>query len=541
VASALPALGVGLLLLTFIAFPSHLVPALRPILISSGLLLTGFWVLREWATTRTERALLERVRRQRDRYRELLHSAPLGIALVGERGAIEMVNPLFAQLLGSDVASVDHPRLREIGVAELVVTARAESRVRSLEATLPDGKTKVVVRAAPAADSTLLIVENVTEQRELLQQLTRAQKLEVVGALAGGIAHDFNNLLTAAMVGTSLARPESGDQEALDQVERALRQAAALTRRLLTLGRKQAPHLENIDPAVVAARALDTLKLGLPAHIALKRDLPFGLGRVLADPDQLEQAVLNLGLNARDALPEGGTITVELRRTDADGVSRAELSVADDGVGIEPSAVERIFEPFFTTKAPGAGTGLGLPMVATFAQRHGGSVGVSSRPGGGSRFTLSLPWVEEGAAVASEPAQQAQELIPGQGHILLVDDNEPALHAAESTLEACGYRLSLARSAAEALEIMDNRGEQIDLILTDAIMPGQSGAALLGELRQRGFRQPAAIVSAYEPEELREQGQSYPRLGKPYLPHELARLVHRLLQERAAQPSGGST
>ncbi len=538
--NVLPALCVGLLTLAIVAYPQNVVRELRPVLITGGLALAALLVLREWGIGRVERALNARARHERDRYRELVFNAPLGIASVDDRGELEASNPLFSALLGYEPRNVDEdPRLVELGVAKLVSDARSTGMQGELEAVLPDAQTHVVFRAAPATASVLLIAENVTEPRKLSQQLLRAQKMELVGTLAGGIAHDFNNLLTAAMVGTSLARdglegevPDTAStSEFLDQVDRALEQSAILTRRLLTLGRKQAPKLENVDPAVVAARAIDILRLALPENIDLQETLPRGLGHVRADPDQLEQALLNLGLNARDALPEGGTIQIVLE-LESGAQSALKISVSDNGIGISAEALDRIFEPFFTTKAPGAGTGLGLPMVMVFAQRHGGSVEVESTEGKGSRFTLALPPCDPIPSDTASATPTLQERPTGAEHILIVDDNEDALLAAAAALRTCGHTLSLARSAAEAIELMNKRGNQVELVITDAVMPGQSGAAMLRELRNLGFRQPALVVSAYERDPFENNDPSIRHLSKPYRPQQLTSVVRSLLDER---------
>jgi signal transduction histidine kinase len=537
--SVLPALCVGLLTLAIVAYPQNVVRELRPVLISGGLLLASLLVLREWGIGRVERMLLARARHERDRYRELLWNAPLGIASVNEQGEFEASNPLFAQLLGHEPHSIDKDeQLAELGVPQLVSEARQTGKTLTLEAVLPDGQTHLVFRAAPATASVLLIAENVTESRKLSQQLLRTQKMELVGTLAGGIAHDFNNLLTAAIVGTSLARDELETNpvdkksmgEFFDQVDRALEQSTKLTRGLLTLGRKQTPKLEEVDPASVAARAVDMLRLALPENIDLVDSLPRGLAHVRADPDQLEQALLNLGLNARDALPQGGNIRIEL--TCEEGV--AKVSVSDDGLGIPAQGRERIFEPFFTTKAAGVGTGLGLAMVSVFAQRHGGSIDVESAPGHGSRFTLTLPLCSPKTIERSAQAPPQKVRRSSAEHILVVDDNEDALLAAAAALRSCGHVLSLARSAADAVEVMNERGKEIELIITDAVMPGQSGAAMLRELRKRGFKQPALVVSAYERDPFEPGDQSVSHLSKPYRPQQLTELVRRLLDEARA-------
>jgi two-component system cell cycle sensor histidine kinase/response regulator CckA len=333
---------------------------------------------------------------------------------------------------------------------------------------------------------------DVTERRQLESQLLQAQKMEAVGRLAGGVAHDFNNSLGVILGYTELLMRQAGDAQRgkLEQILKATHRASGLTRQLLAFSRKQI-----VVPQVLDLNALlSDLQKMLGRLIGEDIDLAIvpaaDLGQVKADPGQLEQVVMNLCVNARDAMPDGGTLRIETANAElhAGEASQQEpvasgryvmLSVSDTGCGIEEELLSKIFEPFFTTKEPGKGTGLGLAMVYGIVKQAGGHVSAQSEPGRGTTFTIHLPRIDEPSA-----AEVHEGPMPSKGSetILLVED-EAALRAiAREILEEHGYRVIEAGGANEAIEIVNRHPEPIHLLLTDVVMRGMNGRALAESL-----------------------------------------------------------
>jgi len=381
------------------------------------------------------------------------------------------------------------------------------------------------------------------ELRRRDEQLRRAQRLEAVGQLAGGLAHDFNNLLTAITANLFFVRERlpGGDPalEDLDAAAEAAGRAAKLTRQLLTFARRQVvePRLVDLNESVASLDRMLAPLLGGRIERCLK--LAPGLWPVRIDPGQLEQLIINLVLNARDAMPGGGSITVETanltigaepRPVDARDVPEGRwvtLAVQDTGQGMDEATQARIFEPFFTTKPPGYGTGLGLATVHGITLQAGGRVGVRSAPGGGARFAVYLP-AEAGVPVpVREPPQAGGR---GTETVLLVEDDAAVRAVSARALAAHGYRVVEAPDGRQALRIAEEE-PGVALVITDVVMPVMDGWELARALENRHPRLPVLMVSGYapRPEALEGLQGSPPLLVKPFTPEQLAARVREML------------
>jgi signal transduction histidine kinase/ActR/RegA family two-component response regulator len=340
--------------------------------------------------------------------------------------------------------------------------------------------------------------------RELLeQQLVQAQRLEAIGRLAGGVAHDFNNLLMAIDAYVSLAlrdlptsHPVASD---LGEAREAVRRGAGLTRQLLAFGRRQAldPALVDLDSVVDGLLAM--LRRLLPSNIELVRSAGPRSKTVSADVHQLEQVILNLVLNARDAMPDGGRLSLETSSADlppgAEGHGTVLLSVRDEGVGMAPETLDRIFEPFFTTKGVGKGTGLGLATVYGVVKQSGGDIAVKSQPRRGTTFTVSLPFVA--GSVPAPPSGDTARPDADAETILVVDDDDHIRAVTARMLQGLGYRVTTATSGEEALRVATAAGSRIALVLTDIVMPGMGGPTLAARLRSHLPGLPILFCSGY--------------------------------------------
>jgi signal transduction histidine kinase/ActR/RegA family two-component response regulator len=354
------------------------------------------------------------------------------------------------------------------------------------------------------------LVAEVTRQHDLQAQLAQSSKMEAVGLLAGGVAHDFNNLLTVILsCASSLAEELRGGELAplADEVERAARSAAALTRQLLAFSRKQVLHPEVLEARQVVAGVARMIERLIGEHIRFVLDVEGTKGHVRLDPSQLEQVLVNLAVNARDAMaPRGGTLTVQADDVAADETgprargrlrpgTHVRIRVTDTGCGMDVPTQERIFEPFFTTKDKGRGTGLGLAMVYAAVQQAGGAIEVTSAPGAGSTFTLYYPTVEAQPAPAAEPAPAAAR--QGSGERILVVEDEPQVRATLARfLGSAGYQVTEAGSGLEGLEVFRDAQGAFDLVLTDLVMPGLGGIELGRTIHERSTI-PVLYMSGY--------------------------------------------
>lgn len=423
---------------------------------------------------------------------------------------------------------------------------------RELSVPQPDGQERIVLAAKfPLIDAdgvaygTAGIATDITdskrverERRFLQERLDQSQRLESLGQLAGGVAHDFNNLLAVILIHAKFVADQTQGQvrDDVEQIRIAAERAAGLTRQLLVFGRRDRVDPQPIDLAELIDGVHDVLARGIGLHVDLVVDALRDVPRVLADRGQMEQVLLNLAINARDAMPDGGTLTFRIEVDDDDDVGpglvagqHVHLTVSDTGTGMPPEVVERAFEPFFTTKPPGEGTGLGLATVYGIITEAGGTVELTSTPGAGSTVHIVLPAADGGP---DHIVGSASEAIPvGHGETILVVDDEPALLAVTvRMLEDNGYDVISASSADEARTRAD--GEEIHLLLTDFVMPKINGSQLAEQMRQVRPDLRVLVISGYSHglSDSAPLGDDPLRvLRKPFSERELLTCVHEVL------------
>jgi two-component system, cell cycle sensor histidine kinase and response regulator CckA len=438
-------------------------------------------------------------------------------------------------------------------VGQIVERAIADGQPFDFESRflIADGRTRVgltrgrVIRDPDGRTLRLIgTVQDVTEQKQLEVRLQQAQRLEALGLLAGGIAHDFNNLITA-MGGYAelvLADLDSGDRRRDDllEVRKAAERAAALTRRLLTFSRTQSIQLKPVDVNGVVNGLEILLRRTIGEHIELTFSLEPRLQAVQVDPDQLEQVVLNIALNARDAMPDGGELRFTTALVDVDAAWARQhppmtpgryvrLGIADTGIGMPPEVQARIFEPLFTTKPAGQGTGFGLATVYAIIKQSGGFIWVSSAVGRGTVFEIYLPALETRAEEALEVARTAS---PGSGEtILVVEDDGAVRRLSRDVLTHAGYMVLDARDGDEALTLTRASPTTVDLVITDVVMPGLTGRELAERLRAAFPRIRVLYTSGYTKTATMTAGidASAPFLPKPFLPTDLLTKVRDVL------------
>jgi PAS domain S-box-containing protein len=512
-----------------------------------------------------ERARERRALRQHEELlRQLIDANPSMIYVKDADGRFVVVNRAAAEMhgatpdalvgktdadLGHSADEVERFRAGDLDVMtsgrlkvipEEPLTSPATGKTRWLQII----KVPLVLPADPAP-RVLIVATDITERRQLEEQLRQAQKMEAVGQLAGGIAHDFNNLLTAIIGNADFLLQDlpagAATREDVSEIRQAADRAASLTRQLLAFSRKQVlqPRVLDLNHLVTGVERMvrRLLAENIETHLRLASDL----GLVHADPGQLEQVVLNLVVNARDAMPDGGKLIIETADVQLDQTYAADhvgvtpgphimLAVTDTGVGMDEQTQARLFEPFFTTKGPGKGTGLGLSTVHGIVQQSGGSIWVYSEPGRGTTFKIYLPRAEAGAT----PPEQAPPGAPARGTetILLVEDAYAVRALASRALEAAGYTVLASEDGAQAEVLAARHDGPIHLLLTDVVMPGISGsqlakriAALRPDIRvlyMSGYTDDAIVHNG-----VLDAGTSY--LEKPFAPEALARKVRDVL------------
>ncbi|HLQ59905.1 MAG TPA: ATP-binding protein, partial [Gemmatimonadales bacterium] len=390
---------------------------------------------------------------------------------------------------------------------------------------------------------------DVTEQRHLEEQFRQSQKMEAVGQLAGGIAHDFNNLLTAILGNTQLLLrdlpPGDAKRGDVEEIRKASERAASLTRQLLAYSRRQMLQPKVLDLNVVVAEMDKMLRRLIGEHIALVAALQSDLGHVRADPNQIEQVIVNLAVNARDAMPDGGKLTIETANVDLDETfaqahlgsvpgAYAMLAVTDTGHGMDVNVRAHLFEPFFTTKEVGKGTGLGLATVYGIVKQSGGYISVYSERGRGSTFKIYLPRIATPSATPAAPPRVGA--ARGSETVLVVEDELAVLTLSRRALEAQGYVVLAASDAAAALRVVERHGGTIHLLLTDVVMPGMSGRDLADRLtaQRPGIR--VLYMSGYPGDAVVQHGtlpSGSAFLQKPFSPDGLARKVRDVLDATA--------
>jgi PAS domain S-box-containing protein len=397
------------------------------------------------------------------------------------------------------------------------------------------------------------ITRDITERREALQTLEtarqalfQAQKLDAIGQLTGGIAHDFNNLLMAVMGSLELLRkrlpPDPKAAVLLENAMQGAQRGATLTQRMLAFARKQDLRLEGVDIAGLVCGMTGLIERSIGPSVQIRTRIAIGLGPALTDANQLEMALLNLAVNARDAMPNGGTLTIEasdeivgeVREQGLPAGAYVRLSVIDEGEGMDEQTLARATEPFFTTKGIGKGTGLGLPMVHGLAEQSGGRLVLHSAPAKGTRIEL---WLPRAQAVGVEPAleQTLRSAAPGRIlTVLAVDDDALVLTNTAAMLEDLGHRVLAAASAAEAMVLLSRKIP--DLVITDFAMPQVTGLQLAEEIRACYPTMPVVLATGYA-ELPRGAGEGLLRLAKPYGQAELAQILQEAFPARGPRLS----
>jgi CheY-like chemotaxis protein len=408
-----------------------------------------------------------------------------------------------------------------------------------------------------SAHHSLAAVRDLSERETLEAQLRQAQKMEALGTLAGGIAHDFNNLMGAVLVSTATLKEELGRAHpsiaSVETIERASRRAAELTRQLLSFARRKRLRVAPINLVDVVRDIGRMCARTFDRAIRIETLAPQDVVLVNGDAGQLEQALLNLCINSRDAMPDGGILTLDVRVRDIDEAAAhaipleaagtwAVVSVSDTGIGMPPEVRQRLFEPFFTTKEQGKGTGLGLAMVYGIVKSHGGLVAVNSSTGGGTRVELFLPVVGEGAALPA-PSLLVEEAQGGRETILLVDDEPDLRSAMARALRRLGYTVLEAENGRVALELLNGQ-PAVSMAILDLVMPVMGGVEAFGRMRQMRPGLPILLCSGYasaaDVQGLLNQGANG-FLPKPFETADLAREVRQVLDQAARVSAVEST
>jgi two-component system, cell cycle sensor histidine kinase and response regulator CckA len=433
--------------------------------------------------------------------------------------------------------------LADAGFRGEVNTALAENRSVSSERFFPELDAWFEIHVNPSLEGVAFYLKDVTEQRELGEQLRQAQKMEAIGRLAGGIAHDFNNLLTIILgYGQIVADDltEDGAKDNMSEVIKAGERASALTQRLLAFTRKQILEPEILDLNIVVSGMEGMLKRLIGEDVQISVQLSPGIGSIRADYHQLEQIVMNLAVNARDAMPAGGELIIstgdtliEASRAAVHGRAGGRysvLTVRDTGSGMDAETKAKIFEPFFTTKGSGKGTGLGLSMVYGIVQQSGGFLTVQSEPGVGSSFEIYLPCVSESSTAVRVKATHTA--FTGSEKILVIEDEGPVRQLVQSLLTNAGYTVLALDDAVRALSLSESDMSDVDLLLTDVVMPGMSGPDVAAQLVQVRPDLKVLYVSGYTEHPSITEGQLPDRttwLQKPFTRDELLSKVRTAL------------
>jgi len=469
-------------------------------------------------------------------------------------GAQQIYGYSASEIVGKSISTIFPPDLYH-EITEMMEKIRLGERVAKADTIRlrQDGKKiHVALTLSPIKDSdgrvigVSTVARDITENRLLEEKLRQAQKMEAVGQLAGGVAHDFNNLLGVILgysglllEGLSLNDPS---RKAIEEIQKAGERAALLTRQLLAFSRKQVLQPKVLDLNAVVSGMENLLNRLLGETIELRVVLNPAIGRIKADFGQLEQIIMNLAVNSRDAMPAGGILTIETSNVELDDGYAAQhvatqpgphvmLAVTDNGCGMDASTKAHIFEPFFTTKGIGKGTGLGLATVYGIVKQSGGSVWVYTEPGIGTTFKIYLPRVDQ--VPENEPLMDTTDRIDrGLQTILIVEDDAALLQVIRQSLEEVGYVTLAARGSAEAIYIFENHSGTINLMVTDVIMPGMSGDHLASRLSALRPEMKVLYISGYTDGTIVHHGVLDPGLAflqKPFSPRALARKVSDVL------------
>ncbi|TCZ64806.1 ATP-binding protein [Roseicella aquatilis] len=473
---------------------------------------------------------------------------PMAARLWGMLGNVSFLErPFHPTTLVSVVRAALRGRRRQYEArARLEEVRRAEEALRRANETLEE---RVAARTRELEAANARLLEQMAERERIESQLRQSQKVEAIGQLTGGVAHDFNNLLMAVLGNLALLRKrlpaeDARSQRLIEGATQGAQRGAALTQRLLAFARRQDLRVEAVDLAALVEGVADLLRRSLGPRVALRLALKAGLPPALADANQVELALLNLAVNARDAMPDGGslTITLELLAEEAapapaDGppAARLRLGVADTGTGMDAATLARAVEPFFSTKPIGQGTGLGLSMVHGVARQLGGELRLRSRPGEGTTADILLPAAAPAASpVAGEGQPAVRDAVPAAPARILVVDDDPLIgRSTADMLEDLGHTVVAAGGGAQALALL-GQGIGVDLLVTDYAMPGMTGLELARAARLLRPGLPVVLASGFADLSNDAAPPDLPRLAKPYQQDQLAALVNQALGAAAA-------
>jgi PAS domain S-box-containing protein len=501
--------------------------------------------------------LLAQVQQQAQQVRQILDTVPEGVFLLDGSKQVVQANPLgkrdLAVLADARVGdTLTH--LGDLSLARLLALPPEEL----WHETAADGRTyQVIARpidtgqvpgGAPSQSGSggwVVVIRDVTREREIKRRVRQQDRLAVIGQLAGGVAHDFNNVLTAIQGFTGLVldelEPDDPIRADLEEVTRAADRAGMLTNQLLAFSREQEMEPTALDLNGAIANMEKMLRRLIGENITLRSALSPDLGQVMADPGRIEQVIMNLAVNARDAMPRGGQLLLETSNVLLDETyvqmhpgtnpgAHVVLAVSDTGVGMSEAVRSRIFEPFFTTKERDKGTGLGLATVHGIVTQSGGHIEVYSEPGVGTTFKIYLPRVDAETKAQQKPAHADWQ---GTETVLLAEDDNVVRELAQRSLERCGYTTLEARHADDALLVCEGYGDRIDLVVTDVIMPGEmSGRDLAKRLVSLRPEIKVLYTSGYTDEAIVHHGVLEPGvafLQKPFTPSSLAQKVREVL------------
>jgi PAS domain S-box-containing protein len=495
----------------------------------------------------------------------VVEQASDAIVITDTGGAIQYVNPAFERITGYQRAEVlgKNPRLLKSGRNEPAVYENLWDTItrgnvwkgQLTNRRKDDTLYEVEVTISPVCDqdgrtvSYTAVSRDITQELDLEMRLRQTEKMEAVGQLASGVAHDFNNILTAILGSIGLLRTELGRQtltpgqiaRGLDQVERLAHQGAALTRQLLAFNRRESVKLEALDPNRVLADAERMLRRLIASNIVFELRLAANVHPVEADAGQLKQILMNLVVNARDAMPRGGRLTITTANVELDELYVAshadacigphvQVTVQDTGCGMSGEVLQRIYEPFFTTKPAGKGTGLGLATVYTIVRRLGGHLAVVSSPGAGTQFSVYLP--ASARAVEEAPAVVSAGCLEGHETILVCEDDDVIRNLECELLERSGYKVVAAQHGRQALELVRRSMDRIDLLIADVVMPEMNGSMLAEELSALLPDLRILFVSGYTDDVITELGARGARerlLPKPFTSQGFLQRVRQVL------------
>lgn len=541
--------------------------SIRDVAVFSGrITIKGRVLLHSIIHDNTEQKRSERLLREQEaKYRDLFDHAPVGIFTSLSDGRPLSANRAMAAMLGCDSPEQALRHYTDLGA---LLWVSGEQRTRFVQRLLEEkevenfefqartrsGKSIWLSMNARVAghnqDGSFTIegfVTDISERHRLEAQIRQAQKMESVGRLAGGVAHDFNNMLAVILgyteIGLRKVDPASPLRGYLQEIDKAGQRSRQITQQLLAFARRQIVAPQILDLNATVADMLKMLRRLIGEDIDLAWKPAPGLWPVRIDPSQVDQILVNLCVNARDAIADVGKITIETQNVVFDAAycddhlgfvpgEFAQLIVSDSGCGMDAQTLESIFEPFFTTKELGSGTGLGLATVYGIVKQNDGFINVYSEPGQGTSFHLYLPRNLEQALVL--PAEQTGEVRPGHGErVLVVEDEAPILQLTRVILEGLGYRVLTATTPDEALRLADEQGEAIDLLLTDVVLPGLNGRELAGRLRSRYPRMGCLFMSGYTANVIAHRGildEGVHFVAKPFSREELAARVREALE-----------